>query len=145
MPLLEPSHAGLSSTGNPGNAGSGVNDRQRLVTLAQHDAPRHCDADGMHQPFGTILVERDGTGERIGAGIGDVQHLQDGGHARLARAADALALGEIEDEIGRVAQQACQHLPAVAELLNLMPQASEHRGNGLDGHGTVELFLKVVG
>src|SRR5262249_54956139 len=75
----------------------------------------------------------------------NAEHLQYRRHAGFARAADALALGEIENELRRVGQQALKHLPAVAELLDCVAQPAQHRGDGIDRGRAVELLLKIVG
>ncbi len=98
----------------------------------------------LRQSTGAVLVERGGQGQGVGAGVRDAEHLQNGRHPRLARPADALALGEVENEVGRIVQQATEHLWPITEWDGLVPQCPEHRGDGLDGGGAVELFLKVV-
>ena len=117
----------------------------QIIARLDDQRARHGDAGGLHEPLGAILVERDGQGERIGAGVRNAEHLQHGGHAGLARPADALTLGEVEHEIGCVGQQSCKQLPAVAQLHDLMAQRLQHRGDGLDGGGAVEFFLEIVG
>ena len=105
----------------------------------------HDYAGGGDQALGAIFIEGDGQGERVGAGVGDAEHLQHGGDAGLARPADALALGEVEDEVRRVGQESLQQLPAVAQLDRVMAQPPQHRGDALDGGRAIELLLKVVG
>ena len=61
---------------------------------------------GGDQPFRHVLVERRGQRQRVGAGVGDAQHLQDGRHPRLARRPTPCALGHVPDEVGRVVEDA---------------------------------------
>ena len=43
-------------------------------------------------------------GQRIGAGIWDAEHLQDGRHPALPVPADTFPFGDVEDEGGRIGQ-----------------------------------------
>ena len=47
-------------------------------------------ARGGDQPLGTILIEGDREGERVGPGIRDTEHFQDGRHAGFPRAVEAM-------------------------------------------------------
>ena len=51
----------------------------------ERDALGHGDAERFDDAPRHVLVERDGERERVGAGVGDAEHLADGRDAGLAR------------------------------------------------------------
>src|SRR5262249_19166806 len=99
---------------------------------------------GLHELARHVLVECDGESERVGAGVGDPEHLAEGGNASLARAPDAGPFREVEDEIRRLAEECLDQWLAVPEVTDGMAHLTKDRGDGADRDGGVELFVEVV-
>ena len=103
-------------------------------------------AGAADQLLGARFVERDGQRERIGTGVGNAQHFQESRHPCLARAPDAMPLGEVEHQIGPGAvEQPLDQRRAISQKLDFVPQRFQRGGQALDRLGGVELLLGVVG
>ena len=126
MPLLEPSKAGLTITGK----GIVASRSRTFGHVAIDDEPiGRRQARAADQLLGARLVERGGKRQRIGAGVGNVEHFEHRRHAGFARTAAAGSLGEVEDQIGPAAvDQSTQHGHAVAQKLDFMAERFQHRG-----------------
>ena len=93
-----------------------------------------------------MLIECRRQSERVGAGIGNAEHFQQSRRPRFAVSPDPAALGKIEDEIGRRAeQQPARQRWAVAkefDFVSVRLQGRRDRGNRFR---RVEFFFGVVG
>ncbi len=142
--LAGPFPGRLDQRGKARESRIALDHREDVLTGPQHHAARTGDPGRQRQPLGTVLVQRDGTGQRIGTSVRDAEHLQHGGNTGLAGAGDASPLGNVEDEVRRLAQQQQQQFPAVAEEENVMAQTTQDAGDGLHRDRTVKFFLEII-
>ena len=104
------------------------------------------DAERLDDAAGHVLVEGDGERERIGAGVGDAEHLADGRHAGLARAADTpMPSAKLKTRSGGFRSSDFEKRPAVAEFDDGVAERTEHIGDGLHRDRGIELLVQVVG
>src|SRR5262249_60161373 len=115
------------------------------VFRRDHASARRGDAGGGDEALGAVFVERGREGERIRAGVRNAKHLEDRRNAGLAGATDAVALGEVEHELRRIGKERLEHVATIAQQNHIVPQAANHRGDGVDRGGAVELFFRIVG
>ncbi len=117
--------AGLDEHGEAHVVGDGVVDpleglegRRGQVVVGQH-------------ALGHGLIQGQGQGEHTRTGVGDAQHLQDGGHLRFAGVAE-MAFGNVETDIRVIFTDRVQQGVVPFQELTFMPAGADRLDQGID-------------